>query len=272
MPQPLTAEALETPKTRQGAKVLPLHEEQPSRPAPVTSGTPEPGDALDDMAEILDRGVHAGIARLTFGLSPAALAGAYLDWAAHLAFSPGKQAQLFGKALRKWARLGNYALGCCVNGGRGEPCIDPLPQDRRFSAEEWQGWPYNFLHQSFPPSATMVAQRDNRCGRGHEATRERHRVRLQASPRHDVAVKFRCHKPVVQARTLQTGGRNLVEGARNFLEDWEHLLRNKPPVGAEKFKVGRAVAVTPGKVVYRNRLIELIQYAPRPRPSGRSRS
>ena len=97
------------------------------------------------MAEILDRGVHAGIARLTFGLSPAALAGAYLDWAAHLAFSPGKQAQLFGKALRKWARLGDYALGCCVSGGRGEPCIDPLPQDRRFSAEEWQGWPYNFL-------------------------------------------------------------------------------------------------------------------------------
>ena len=51
-------------------------------------------------------------------------------------------------------------------------------------------------------------------------------------------------------------------GFRNFLEDWERLLRNKPPAGAEKFKVGRDVAVTPGKVVYRNRLIELIQYAP----------
>ena len=61
---------------------------------------------------------------------------------------------------------------------------------------------------------------------------------------------------------MQTGGRNLVEGARNFLEDWELLLRNKPPAGVEKFKVASAVAVTPGKVVYRNQLIELIQYAP----------
>src|SRR4051794_27901121 len=125
MAQPLMAKAPKMPQTRQGAKVLPLREEQPRRLQPVTSGTSEPGDALDNMAETLDRGVHAGIARLTFGLSPAALAGAYLDWAAHLAFSPGKQAQLFGKALRKSARLGNYTIGCCVSGGRGEPCIDP---------------------------------------------------------------------------------------------------------------------------------------------------
>ena len=262
MPQPLTAEALETPKTRQGAKVLPLHEEQPSRPAPVTSGTPEPGDALDNMAEILDRGVHAGIARLTFGLSPAALAGAYLDWAAHLAFSPGKQAQLFGKALRKWARLGNYALGCCVNGGRGEPCIDPLPQDRRFSAEEWQGWPYNFLHQSF----LLQQQWWHNATTDVDGVTRQHENVIEFASRQVLDMmspsNFVATNPVVQARTLQTGGRNLVEGARNFLEDWERLLRNKPPAGAEKFKVGSAVAVTPGKVVYRNQLIELIQYAP----------
>ena len=40
------------------------------------------------------------------------------------------------------------------------------------------------------------------------------------------------------------------------------MLRGKKPVGTEQFKVGRDVAVTPGKVVYRKRLIELIQYAP----------
>ena len=148
MAQPLMAKAPKMPQTRQGAKVLPLREEQPRRLQPVTSGTSEPGDALDNMAETLDRGVHAGRA---LDLRPVARGArrAYLDWVAHLAFSPGKQAQLFGKALRKSARLGNYAIGCCVSGGRGEPCIDPLPQDRRFSAEEWQGWPYNFLHQSF---------------------------------------------------------------------------------------------------------------------------
>ena len=53
-----------------------------------------------------------------------------------------------------------------------------------------------------------------------------------------------------------------MRGAQNFLEDWERRMGHRPPVGAEAFEVGRNVAITPGKVVYRNRLIELIQYAP----------
>jgi polyhydroxyalkanoate synthase subunit PhaC len=61
---------------------------------------------------------------------------------------------------------------------------------------------------------------------------------------------------------LHQGGANLASGLRNFLEDWERAISGKKPVGAEKFEVGRDVAVTPGKVVYRNRLIELIQYLP----------
>src|SRR5258707_3803903 len=55
---------------------------------------------------------------------------------------------------------------------------------------------------------------------------------------------------------------NLVSGLKNFAEDWERGISGKKPVGTEKFTVGRDVAVTPGKVIYRNRLIELIQYAP----------
>jgi polyhydroxyalkanoate synthase len=55
---------------------------------------------------------------------------------------------------------------------------------------------------------------------------------------------------------------NLVSGLRNLAEDWERAVSGKKPVGSEDFVVGRDVAATPGKVVYRNRLIELIQYAP----------
>ena len=57
-------------------------------------------------------------------------------------------------------------------------------------------------------------------------------------------------------------GRTSSRGLQNFVEDWERAVSGKKPVGAENFVVGRDVAVTPGKVVYRNRLIELIQYAP----------
>ena len=73
---------------------------------------------------------------------------------------------------------------------------------------------------------------------------------------------FPLTNPEILLRTLGTGGVNLIAGAHNFLEDWERTVSGKPPVGTEDFAVGRNLAITPGKVVYRNRLIELIQYAP----------
>lgn len=96
----------------------------------------------------LDRVVNAGLGRLTHGLSPASLLIAYLDWLMHLAFSPGKQVQLGEKAVRKALRLSLY-LRDCARDQSAEPCIEPLPQDRRFSGADWQRWPYNLSWQSF---------------------------------------------------------------------------------------------------------------------------
>jgi polyhydroxyalkanoate synthase len=55
---------------------------------------------------------------------------------------------------------------------------------------------------------------------------------------------------------------NLVRGMHNFFEDLERAVGGRKPVGSDAFEPGRNVAVTPGKIVYRNRLIELIQYEP----------
>jgi polyhydroxyalkanoate synthase len=55
---------------------------------------------------------------------------------------------------------------------------------------------------------------------------------------------------------------NLLRGSANLWEDCRRVLNGEKPVGAEAFKVGNNLAVTPGKVVFRNQLIELIQYAP----------
>jgi polyhydroxyalkanoate synthase len=68
--------------------------------------------------------------------------------------------------------------------------------------------------------------------------------------------------PEVVERTASETGMNLVRGAQNFVEDWERLAAGRKPVGTEAFRVGHDVAVTAGKVVYRNRLMELIQYSP----------
>jgi len=73
---------------------------------------------------------------------------------------------------------------------------------------------------------------------------------------------FPATNPEVLRATLQEGGANLQRGLSNLLEDWERAVAGRKPVGAEDFVPGREVAVTPGKVVYRNDLCEVIQYAP----------
>ena len=75
-------------------------------------------------------------------------------------------------------------------------------------------------------------------------------------------VNFPFTNPVVLETVIQQGGMNFIRGATNFCEDWQRLLTGKKPVGTEAFQVGRDLAVTPGKVVFRDRLIELIQYEP----------
>ena len=129
-------------KTESAALVAPLAKAEERQGEPTASTVmASPPDPLDLLSGALNQIVHSTLAHLTAGLSPAAVAEAYFDWAVHLAFSPGKQAQLVGKATRKWIRLAANVQNSMLSGGRGKPCIEPLPQDRRFAAKEWQGWP-----------------------------------------------------------------------------------------------------------------------------------
>ena len=108
---------------------------------------PDPENADQAPPHDFDRAVNAQLARFTLGLSPASSISAWMDWLVHLRFSPGKQMELASKAASKALRLGLYATQCAS--GSCEPCIEPLPQDRRFKAPEWQQWPYNFIYQAF---------------------------------------------------------------------------------------------------------------------------
>ena len=97
------------------------------------------------FAELIDRSVQAATARFTAGLSPMTLVGAYMDWASHIAYAPGKQLQLTEKAFRKWLRFAQYAARRVVEQQRCEPSIEPLPQDRRFVADAWRELPFDLF-------------------------------------------------------------------------------------------------------------------------------
>jgi len=218
--------------------------------------------AVTAFADIVDRSLHATIARFTFGLSPAALAKAYFDWAIHLAVSPGKQLQLVDKATRKTVRFANHAFHAALESDKASSCIEPLPQDRRFIGAEWQKPPYNLMYQAF----LLQQQWWHNATTGIRGVTKHHEAMVEFVSRQilDIASpsNFLATNPEVFRQTVSKGGMNLVSGLRNMTEDWERAVSGKKPVGTENYAVGRDVAATPGKVVYRNRLIELIQYAP----------
>ena len=246
-------------------------EREPARPAHASayindSTSSRPGErdpySVTAFGDLTDRTLHAAMARYTSGISPSAVTQAYVDWATHLTFAPGKRAQLLNKAVRKALRFGRYVNQYAVTGGRAESCIEPLPQDHRFADPAWQQWPFNFISQAFllQQQWWYNATTDVRgVAKRHEDV-----VEFAARQMLDTVApsNFPATNPEVVTRTISSGGINLLRGWQNFLEDWERALNGKKPIGAEHFVVGRDVAKTPGKVVFRDRQLELIQYAP----------
>lgn len=209
----------------------------------------------------IDRMREAAAARLTEGLSPAALALACFDWSVHLSLALGKRLELADKAMRKLHRLLTYIAVASARPGT-PPCIEPPPGDIRFRSPVWRAQPFSTWAQAF-----LLHQQW-----WHDVTHDVPGV----TPHHEDVVSFTARQmldvfspsnipffnPEVIERTIAKNGTNFVHGFRNWFEDTSRLATGQPPVGTEKYRPGRDVAVTPGKVVYRNRLIELIQYAP----------
>ena len=225
--------------------------------------TPIAKDGIPSMptAPLLDHPLHAAMARFTGGVSPSALSQAYIDWFQHLAFSPDKQMQLAARTTQQWARYLEYFSQACADPSCNQ-CIEPLPNDKRFTGEVWQKWPFNALFQGF----LLTEQWWHDATTGIAGISKHHQDVVSFTSRQllDVLspVNFPLTNPEVLERTLQQGGTNFARGIVNFWEDWRRAVDGEKPVGAEAFQVGRNIAVTPGKVVFRNGLIELIQYAP----------
>lgn len=235
---------------------------QPMLPPHLLSGDEADSYSVTAMGEVLDRATRAMIARATLGISPSALWSAYMDWALHLAMSPGKQARLAEKAMTKTQRLAKFMAACWATHGDGDRCIEPLPQDHRFDHPGWQRFPFSVYSQSF----LLSQQWWYNAMTGVRGVTAHHERVVDFTTRQILDVlspsNFFWTNPEVIERTVLEGGQNLYRGLNHLLEDADRQARNLPPAGTDDFELGVDLAATPGKVVYRNRLIELIQYTP----------
>jgi polyhydroxyalkanoate synthase len=227
-------------------------------PEPVCgcdAAQPTPADALD-------RAAHAMIAAATGGLSPASALLAWIDWAVHLAVSPGKNAALAVQALqdglRTWPEWipGVAALRPPAADDRSDP---------RFADPAWRTWPFSVYRDTFQAAQAWWEQASSDV-RGAEPHHQR-LVRFFARQWLDALApsNFAATNPVVLTTALRTGGANFAFGGRNWLEDygqWLARLMGVRGVTKAAFKPGRDVATTPGKVVWQGPLCELLQYTP----------
>ena len=209
-------------------------------------------------ASNFDRLFQAQQARFAGGISPASMVLAYLDWLVHLSNSPGSQTRLIEQAWRDAMQFSMYAARSA--NPQAQPSIEPRPQDQRFTHEGWQHWPFNLLSQSF----LLTEQWWQNATTGIPGVSNHHEnvVSFMARQWLDMLAPSNgvYTNPEVLQATIAQGGANLVRGMHDYLEDMQRTLTSQKPVGTEDFVVGKAVAATPGKVVYRNRLMELIQY------------
>jgi polyhydroxyalkanoate synthase len=219
-------------------------------PVPARASAPEP----------MDLPLKLALARLANGISPASVNLAFSDWANHLLVSPSRQAELGHSALEKWLLWLQYGQHAWQGDCRA--CVQPLPQDKRFSKPEWQTLPYAALAQGF----LLQEQWWSEAMSGVRGVSKHHEDVAAFSARQllDMASpsNFVASNPRVLRETAATGGMNLVRGFANWQRDALAVLAGGPPRGVENFVPGRQVALTPGKVVLRNHLMELIQYEP----------
>jgi len=204
----------------------------------------------------LDRRIHAAEARLTQGLSLEALALAFFDWGMHLANAPYHRIDLARLAWQQARRLFATALGIAP-----APCIAPQPNDHRFASPAWQSQPFALIEQAF--LLTEAWWQAATTGLPGVETAHERIVSFAMRQFLDVASPSNVPwlNPEVIEATWQSGARNLLDGLANAAADLRHLAAGDT-LDETGFKVGRDVAVTPGRVVLRNALMELIQYAP----------
>ena len=205
--------------------------------------------------EAVAREMRAQLAAVTGGLAPDDYAQAWWDWYLNVAQTPRKQSEIVQTAFDAIVDNFNFALRAST----GVP-VAPASDDKRFASEAWNQWPFNVMARGYMNWAQVVKQATSdvpglapRSAGLVEFSSQQ--VLEAASPANHLLAN-----PELLELTRAQSGQNLVAGFKNWLEDVDGMLKHKPAAGSDAFKVGERVAASPGKVIYRNDLIEVIQY------------
>ena len=205
-----------------------------------------------------------GTGRLPGGLADSLhLTGAAGRLRARLATDPALLAGAGSGLARSWAALWTYGVSRAL-GIEAEPVARPDEEDRRFRDRAWNEIPwFDFMKQAYLVNAHACTSLLAGVGLG-----ERDRNKLEFAARQVIdalaPTNFLPTNPEALRAAFESGGASVLDGVAHFLRDLD------PETGRldvrmcapGSFVVGESVAATPGKVVFRNDLIELVQYTP----------
>jgi polyhydroxyalkanoate synthase subunit PhaC len=227
----------------------------------------EIGRSMADIAERSQRIVSEWLKRQSdedHSADPLNIASAFMEMTARLIANPGHmvQAQLgfWRDYMSLWQNTTRRIMGM-----EAEPVIDAPATDRRFKDDAWkENEVFDFIKQSYLLSARYVQDVVKHVDGLDAKTSQK--VDFYARQFVDAMSpsNFLLTNPEVLRKTAETGGENLLRGLNNLLSDLEQgkgKLRIKM-TDMEAFKLGENIGVSPGKVVYQNDLMQLIQYAP----------
>jgi polyhydroxyalkanoate synthase len=234
------------------------------------NGIPDPAELTATVTKIAEKSQqivsrfleHQGQALHT---DPFNMGSAFLEMTAHMMSNPEKvfqaQASLWQGYMELW-----HNTARAMSGEEVAPVVEPESGDRRFRHEDWgENSVFDFIKQSY-----LLTSRWFQTTVGDvEGMDEKTAQKVDFYTRHFMDAispsNFVLSNPEVLRATIESKGENLVQGLDNMITD---LDRGEPGrlditmTDHDAFTIGENIAVTPGKVVFQNDLLQLIQYAP----------
>jgi polyhydroxyalkanoate synthase len=231
---------------------------------------PSPSELADAWARVVANAVRlAGASgeralnpQTPHAFDPAAPARAFAEFSGHLLSHPAELFRAQQKAMGDWMKLWGHAAARAA-GMAPEPLAAPARGDRRFSDPAWSEEPvFDYLKQAYLLTARRAIELVEGAEELDEGTRTRVEFFTQQILNAVSPANFPLTNPEAIRRAIDTGSVSLVSGLANLLADAAEdggLVRRR---SSDEFELGVNLAATPGAVIYRNELMELIQYAP----------